>query len=103
MRPKDEGQLFLHASIADQDIYDYLLDWFVFQEFMLSNYKTFKKPYMLGRQDVLTKYMRKLNELGLEEIKKLENSFGYDDEFEEDYELNDEEEEIDDFIKDLLL
>lgn len=39
--------------------------------------KTFKKPYMLGCQDVLTKYMRKLNELN-------------------------EEEEIDDFIKDLL-
>ena len=47
--------------------------------------------------------MRKLNELELEEIKKLESSFGYDDDFEEDYELNDEEEEIDDFIKDLLL
>ena len=103
MRPEDEGQLFLHASLADQDIYDYLLDWHVFQEFMLSNYKTFKKPYMLGRQDILTKYMRKLNELGLEEIKKLENSFGYDEDFEEDYELNDEDKEIDDFIKDLLL
>jgi len=71
--PSSESQKKLHEAIKDEDLYNYLLDWDIFQDFLIDNYKTFKKPYQLGRQDVMLKSMRVLKELEMAELEKLED------------------------------
>lgn len=73
MSPSSESQKKLYEAIKDEDLYNYLLDWDIFQDFLIDNYKTFKKPYQLGRQDVMLKSMRILKELEMAELKKLED------------------------------
>ena len=77
-----EIQKKLYEAIKDEDLYNYLLGWDIFQDFLIENYKTFKKPYRLGRQDITPKYMRILKELEVAELDKLEDELSY--QFEDD-------------------
>ena len=83
MSPSSESQKKLHEAIKDEDLYNYLLSWDIFQDFLTYNYKAFKKPYQLGRQDVMLKSMRVLKELEMAELEKLEDKLSYQLEDEE--------------------
>lgn len=77
MFPSSETQKKVYEAIKDEDLYNYLLDWDIFQDFLIYTYKTFKVPYQLGRQDVMLKSMRTLKELEMAELEKLEDKLSY--------------------------
>lgn len=77
MTPSSETQKKVYEAIKDEDLYNYLLDWDIFQDFLIDTYKSFKTPYQLGRQDVMLKSMRTLKELEMVELEKLENKLSY--------------------------
>lgn len=83
MNPFSEHHEKVYEAIKDEDLYNYLLDWDIFQDFLTYNYKAFKKPYQLGRQDVMLKSMRVLKELEMAELEKLEDKLSYQLEDEE--------------------
>lgn len=83
MTPSSETQRKVYEAIKDEDLYNYLLDWDIFQDFLIDTYKPFKTPYQLGRQDVMLKSMRTLKELEMAELEKLEDELSYQLEDEE--------------------
>ena len=75
--PSSGSQKKLYEAIKDEDLYNYLLDWDIFEDFLIDNYKIFKHPYQIGRQDVMLKFMRILKDLEMAELEKLEDERSY--------------------------